>query len=170
MLGTSSHGTCDWRCANVICVRDQSTETIPDDSAGSPILKGPNRRHSRSTGSQAVPGIDRDGAHPRMGLRNKMIGAFMYAKSCTSTWTHSMRLWSNGMPRNTAANPWLSLGPASGPSCARLPMKRDALACIRPCPLFGPNACVLTQSSCPRTSRAIERPPARCAKSSNASD
>ena len=36
------------------------------------------------------------------------------------------------------------------------------------CLLFGPNVCALTQSSCPRTSRAIGRSRARCAKSSNA--
>ena len=45
--------------------------------------------------------------------------------------------------------------------------KRESSACVLLCRLFGPNVCALTLSSCPRTSRAIGRSPAKCATSSN---
>jgi hypothetical protein len=112
------------------------------------------------------PHAETSSIRTRWRLRNKMVSACKHAISCISTWTRSTRPWSSATTLSCGEGPSLSPGAGIVPSCALLPMKRESSACVPPCPLVR-NVCAQTQSSWPRTSRAIGPCPAKFAKSSS---
>ncbi len=66
-----------------------------------------------------------------------IVPAWRCGRSCTWTWTRSMRRWSSVTIQSCAASRWLWPGAGSDQWCARLRMRRGGSGCDRRCPRCG---------------------------------